>query len=433
MIAKIKLSISTVAVMVLGAGSVFASDLAMVFGNRNYRHAETMYSAESALNSARSLRQAGYFVISGRDLSLDEIRKALVVMDDRLSQSERVIVMLNGHFVHSATDTWFVPVDTATTSRAAISYQGLSVSSILDILAERPGQAALFLGTYPRDIPTGRGLTPGIGTLTIPQGVFVATGKPDDIDLTFRRDFMAQGAGFAEALSHAPDSVSGAGFISNTASVTGNDSAAAEAAATEEGFWQAIKALNASAGFALYLQTYPSGQHAFEAQRQIIALKSQDDENRAKSAEDDLDLSRDERRAVQENLTLLGYDTRGVDGVFGRGTRAAIAAWQKDEGFDPTGYLRGRMPDRLSAQAAKKADELAREGITVNAICPGYIGTEMVMAVPEKVRDSIVAQIPVGRLGTPEEIARCVVFLAAEDAGFITGATITANGGQYFV
>ncbi|GGH42931.1 acetoacetyl-CoA reductase [Frigidibacter albus] len=79
------------------------------------------------------------------------------------------------------------------------------------------------------------------------------------------------------------------------------------------------------------------------------------------------------------------------------------------------------------------AQEGARAGITVNAICPGYIGTEMVMAVPEKVRESIIAQIPVGRLGAPEEIARCVVFLAGDDAGFITGATISANGGQYFV
>ncbi|MBO9478379.1 acetoacetyl-CoA reductase [Shimia sp. R11_0] len=79
------------------------------------------------------------------------------------------------------------------------------------------------------------------------------------------------------------------------------------------------------------------------------------------------------------------------------------------------------------------AQEGARAGITANAICPGYIATEMVMAVPEKVRDSIVAQIPTGRLGEPEEIARCVTFLASDDAGFINGSTISANGGQFFV
>lgn len=78
------------------------------------------------------------------------------------------------------------------------------------------------------------------------------------------------------------------------------------------------------------------------------------------------------------------------------------------------------------------AQEGARAGITVNAICPGYIATEMVMAVPEKVREAIIGQIPVGRLGEPEEIARCVVFLASDEAGFITGSTISANGGQFF-
>lgn len=79
------------------------------------------------------------------------------------------------------------------------------------------------------------------------------------------------------------------------------------------------------------------------------------------------------------------------------------------------------------------AQEGARAGITANAVCPGYIATEMVMAVPEKVRESIIAQIPAGRLGEPEEIARCVVFLASDDAGFINGSTISANGAQFFV
>ena len=78
------------------------------------------------------------------------------------------------------------------------------------------------------------------------------------------------------------------------------------------------------------------------------------------------------------------------------------------------------------------AQEGARAGITANAVCPGYIATEMVMAVPEKVRESIIAQIPAGRLGEPEEIARCVVFLASDEAGFINGSTISANGAQFF-
>jgi acetoacetyl-CoA reductase len=78
--------------------------------------------------------------------------------------------------------------------------------------------------------------------------------------------------------------------------------------------------------------------------------------------------------------------------------------------------------------------ENAFKGITANVVAPGYVGTEMVRAVPEEVlKTKILPQIPVGRLAEPEEVARCVVFLAADEAGFITGSTLTANGGQYMV
>lgn len=77
------------------------------------------------------------------------------------------------------------------------------------------------------------------------------------------------------------------------------------------------------------------------------------------------------------------------------------------------------------------ARESAAKGITVNAVAPGYIATEMVKAIREDIMKTIVAGIPVGRLGEPEEVARCVVFLAADEAAFITGETLSVNGGQH--
>ena len=77
------------------------------------------------------------------------------------------------------------------------------------------------------------------------------------------------------------------------------------------------------------------------------------------------------------------------------------------------------------------AQENAKFGVTVNTVSPGYIGTDMVMAVPEEVRNKIVAQIPTGRLGTPDEIAYAVAFFVPDEAGWITGANLSANGGQY--
>lgn len=75
--------------------------------------------------------------------------------------------------------------------------------------------------------------------------------------------------------------------------------------------------------------------------------------------------------------------------------------------------------------------ECARKGVTVNAVSPGYTDTEMVAAVPDEVLKQIISEIPVGRLARPDEVARCVAFLAADDAGFITGETLNVNGGQY--
>ena len=114
---------------------------------------------------------------------------------------------------------------------------------------------------------------------------------------------------------------------------------------------------------------------------------------------------------------------------FGRVITISSINGQKGQ-FAQANYSASKAGDLGFTKAL--AQEGARTGITVNAICPGYIATDMVMAVPEKVRESIIAQIPTGRLGEAAEIGRCVVFLASDDAGFITGSTLTANGGQYF-
>ena len=77
------------------------------------------------------------------------------------------------------------------------------------------------------------------------------------------------------------------------------------------------------------------------------------------------------------------------------------------------------------------AQEVARKGITVNTISPGYLATQMVMAVPEDVRNQIIAGIPVGRLGEPDEIAALIGFVAGDAAGFLTGSNLSINGGQH--
>ena len=139
------------------------------------------------------------------------------------------------------------------------------------------------------------------------------------------------------------------------------------------------------------------------------------------------------REVIDTNLTGVFNMTHPLwngmrDRGFGRIIQISSINGQKGQ-FAQANYSAAKAGDLGFTRAL--AQEGARRGITVNAICPGYIATEMVMAVPEAVREQIIATIPVGRLGEPEEIARCVVFLASDAAGFITGATLSANGGQY--
>ena len=139
---------------------------------------------------------------------------------------------------------------------------------------------------------------------------------------------------------------------------------------------------------------------------------------------------------INTNLNSLFNMTRPIwEGMrtrkFGRVINISSINGQKGQ-FGQANYSASKAGDIGFTKAL--ALEGARAGITVNAICPGYIATEMVRAVPKDVLDkNILPLIPTGRLGEPEEIARCVVFLASDDAGFITGSTLAANGGQYMI
>src|SRR5471030_2168435 len=134
---------------------------------------------------------------------------------------------------------------------------------------------------------------------------------------------------------------------------------------------------------------------------------------------------------INTNLGSLFNMTRQViEGMrerkFGRVVNISSINGQKGQ-MGQTNYSAAKAGELGFTKAL--AQESAKSGITVNAICPGYIATEMVKAVPKDVLETVILpQIPIGRLGEPDEIARCVVFLASDDAGLITGATISANG-----
>ena len=151
----------------------------------------------------------------------------------------------------------------------------------------------------------------------------------------------------------------------------------------------------------------------------------------------DATMKQDERAAMgrgdrYQSRRLLQHVQGGVDGMrdrsFGRIVNIGSINGQAGQ-YGQVNYAAAKSGIHGFTKAL--AQEGARKGITVNAIAPGYIDTDMVRAVPEEVLAKIVARIPVGRLGKAEEIARGVLFLVADEAGFITGSTLSINGGQH--
>ena len=140
------------------------------------------------------------------------------------------------------------------------------------------------------------------------------------------------------------------------------------------------------------------------------------------------------REVIDTNLTGLFNMTHNVwpgmrERKFGRVISISSINGQKGQ-FAQANYSAAKAGDLGFTKAL--AQEGARAGITVNAICPGYVNTDMMSTIPEKVMNEVILpQIPLGRLGETDEIARCVVFLASDEASFITGSTLTVNGGQY--
>jgi acetoacetyl-CoA reductase len=144
---------------------------------------------------------------------------------------------------------------------------------------------------------------------------------------------------------------------------------------------------------------------------------------------------KDWMEVINTNLNSVFNVTRQViDGMSERGWGRVIniSSVNAIKGqFGQTNYSAAKAG--MAGFAKALAQEVVRKGVTVNTVSPGYVETDMVMAIKKEIRDQIVAQIPMGRLARPEEVAAVVAFLASEEAGYITGANISVNGGMHMM
>ena len=357
-----------VCIAFLASGPLYAEDLALIIGNENYTNAADIPAAGDVVEAADALTGAGFTTLLGRDTPSGEMRKLIARYYADLNAAERTVIVLSGHFAHAQSRNWFFSTKIEQPDLPWADVSGFPLDTLMLMAAEKPGGAIVLLGTEDRPIPLGRGLTPGIGDMDIPEGVAVFHGDATRIAefatevVTLRGQSIAQMAARRGNLTAVGSIDNRSVFRPLPAPVWrpwgGRDDRDERRA--EGRLWVSALAAGTRQGYEAYLQNYPNGRFA-ESARRAIAEIAPDPAEIARQAEAALNLSRDQRRQIQRDLAILDIDPRGIDGLFGRGSRAAIATWQNRNNHDATGFVTADQINQLSAQAARRAAELELE------------------------------------------------------------------------
>ena len=356
------------AALAVAASSAAAEDIGLVVGSEDYRGLSDVRRGDEVARAIAPLERGGITVTLLRDADADDLAEAVAAFGQMAGEADRMLVVLSGRFAHSATDTFFLPTDRGPLSLTAMSREAVPLSVILGLLASAPGEALLVLATDETTGELGPFLSLGVGELALPQGVTLVEGEPRAVE-RFLSDTVARpGADLAEGAESAGVEIGGflgrdqsflpvpppAPQASTVAPATDND------VTRDIRAWREADQANTAESYQAYIDAFPSGQFVRMAENRLQSL-TDTPEARAERAEQALDLNRDQRREIQRDLSLLNYNTRGIDGIFGRGTRAAIGAWQQANGFDQTGFLTTEQITRLDAQAERRAAELEAE------------------------------------------------------------------------
>lgn len=364
----------TLAALLMGSAAHAAGD-ALVIGNSRYDRLQTLFGAARVVAAAEALRDKGFDVAEARDANSVTMRRAFnaFLRDLQPGETGPVVVILSGAFVHGAGGAYLLPVEGPGgegSGRALLT--AFPLDAALAVLAQYPGRAFLVLGESVSDGVDGQYLQPGLGHLDIPQGVTVIRGPGQDVARFAARELAVPGRDLIAAAGEYALEMSGylpAGHVAvrpgdvrprtgGGTDLGSGPSAPVEAA--DHRAWEVAQEGDSKESYQAYLNVYPRGLHAAQARQRLAAIEAEPyyAERRAEEA---LNLTRDQRRQIQQDLTLLGFSTRGIDGIFGAGTRRAIAQWQQSTKRRPSGYLSEEHIVRLDAQATRRARELEEQ------------------------------------------------------------------------
>ena len=347
------------------APAVWAEDLAVIVANEFYDNQPRVADTRRIVELERNFRAAGFEVLrinnSKAFLSDDETAQVWT----RMNRAEHLAIILSGHFTTANEESVLLHTDSRTANPFTMGQSGLSVNAFLNLAWRNAGQSVVAIASSEDNLTLGPGMNAGYSVRNIPQGVTLLVAKPAALSRFISTYLLRPGTSIAQALRQAGDEVKGYGYLPPSLpfySGTGTPlpQTPDNGDFDERRLWQQVSAQNTVAAYQLYLNRYPNGQFAQSARAQIdeLQLTPQD---RARLVEEALNLDRNQRRAIQRNLTLIGFDTAGVDGILGRRSRQAIAGWQKSIGLLPTSFLNANQIAQIETAGAARAEQLRRE------------------------------------------------------------------------
>lgn len=360
-----RLCCGLVTALCLAAPAVRAENIALLFGDRGQASVFRDDEGAGAGDFRNALTQAGFRVVEPPDRDIRSMRLAAVNVETALTEGEvdRLVIVATGPFATDGQDSWILSNNAEGMKRMMAGAMGISLNA-LGSIAEQQGVPTVIMvapGMSPEGLAPG--LRPRPRAFRMAEGVTYITGPSPALADMLAGSVLLEGVSFAELAETAPDGVQVEGNISRDAGLMGPATMPPSEEAVEAGFWQAVQTFDTISAYRTYLGEFPEGSYVAEAEERIAYL-TDEPEREAKSIEEGLDLSRNDRREIQRNLALIGFDPKGIDGIFGPGSRSAISDWQAENGFVKTGYLTGNQLLRLRDQAqaeAQRQEEEARQ------------------------------------------------------------------------
>lgn len=328
-VSKRQLLLST-ALTFLSAGAGLADGAALILGNERYDDLDRVSRGDDVLEVGEGLADLGFQVFALGDGEAGNTARALADFSEAAAEADAVVIILTGHFVTDGARSWLLTTDARDPGLFSLGGTAVSIESLLRLLAAAPGRAVLMIGSFDDETSLDPWLSEGIGAIEIPQGVMVIRGEPREL-ANFAEDFLIEPGADITAAARENSSLGLSGFAPLS--------------------WRISASASENVVVRQPVQTQP----------QTPAPLPQPNLSDPKSIEDSLGLTLDARREIQRDLTIVDYNTRGIDGIFGQVTRRAIANWQQVNGYPQTTYLSADQIQRLDAQASVRAAELEAE------------------------------------------------------------------------